>query len=149
MATFVADEWTLEFDLAYFGLDKMVWCAATLALTEAAIQDKKTTKEDVIQAAAEEFTALAADVPDRATRAAHVYARFASEGASKAIGAQYLAELLETELKAATLSPEDLRQLLPPYLVAAIVHVTEPFQPAAPAPATAGTHDGAAPAVAI
>lgn len=150
VATFIADEWTLEFDLAYFGLDKLVWYAATLALTEEAIQDKRKTKDDVLQAAAEEFTALAADVPDRATRAAHVYARFASEGASKAIGAQYLAELLETELKAATLSPEDLHQLLPPYLLAAIVHVTEPFKPAtAPAAAPAGTHDGAAPAVAV
>lgn len=141
VATFVADEWTLEFDLAYFGLDKVVWCAATLALNEEAIQDNRKTKADVLHAADEEFKALAAKEPDRATRAAHVYARFASEGASKAIGAQYLAELLETAVKAATLSPEDLRKRLPPYLAAAIAHVTEPFPPAAPTPADA---DGSA-----
>jgi len=145
VATFVADEWTLEFDLAYFGLDKMVWCAATLALNEEAIQDDKKTKADVLHAADEEFKALAVKEPDRATRAAHVYARFASEGASKAIGAQYLAELLEKAVKAATLSPEDLRKRLPPYLVAAIAHVTEPFPPAAPAPSGA---DGSAAAAA-
>ena len=115
----------------------MVWCAATLALNEEAIQDAKKTKADVLHAADEEFKALAAKEPDRATRAAHVYARFASEGASKAIGAQYLAELLETAVKAATLSPEDLRKRLPPYLVAAIAHVTEPFPPAAAAATTA------------
>lgn len=151
VATFVADEWTLEFDLAYFGLDKLVWCAATLALNEAAIQDDKKTKADVLHAADEEFKALAASEPDRATRAAHVYARFASEGASKAIGAQYLAELLEKTVKAATLSAEDLRKRLPPYLVAAIAHVTEPFPPAATAAAaaaSAGADDGAAAAAA-
>lgn len=141
--TFVADEWTLEFDLAYFGLDKLVWCAATLALNEVAIQDDKKTQADVLHTAAEEFKTLAANEPDRATRAAHVYARFASEGASKAIGAQYLAELLENAVKAETLSAEDLRKRLPPYLLAAIVHVTEPFPPTA-APAQAGTDEGAA-----
>lgn len=149
VATFVADEWTLEFDLAYFGLDKLVWCAATLALNEVAIQNDKKTEADVLHAAAEEFKALAANEPDRATRATHVYARFALEGASKAIGAQYLAELLEKAVKAATLSAEDLRKRLPPYLVAAIAHVTEPFPPAAaPASAPAGADDGAAAAAA-
>jgi len=149
VATFVADEWTLEFDLAYFGLDKVVWCAATLALNEDAIQDGKKTKVDVLHAADEGFKTLAAKEPDRATRASHVYARFASEGASKAIGAQYLAELLEKTVEAATLSPEDLRKRLPPYLVAAIAHVTEPFPPAAaPAPAPAGAEVGAAAAAA-
>jgi putative ATP-dependent endonuclease of OLD family len=146
VATFVADEWTLEFDLAYFGLDKVVWCAAALALNEEAIQNNKKTKADVLQAADEEFKALAVKEPDRATRAVHVYARFASEGASKAIGAQYLAELLETAVNAATLRPEDLRNILPPYLVAAITHVTEPFPPAAPAPP--GADDSAAAAAA-
>lgn len=136
VATFVADEWTLEFDLAYFGLDKDVWCAATMALNDEAIQDDKKTKADVLHTASEEFKALAAKEPDRSTRAAHVYARFVVEGASKAIGAQYLAEILETAEKAATLSPEDLRKRLPPYLVAAIAHVTEPFPPA-PAPTAA------------
>lgn len=143
VATFVADEWTLEFDLAYFGLDREVWCAATLALNEEAIQDDKKVKADVLHAADEEFKALAAKEPDRATRAAHVYARFASEGASKTIGAQYLAELLENAVKAAALSPEDLRKRLPPYLVAAIAHVTEALSPAV-TPAPADTDCGSA-----
>lgn len=138
VATFVADEWTLEFDLAYFGLDKLVWCAATLALNEVAIQNDKKTEADVLHAAAEEFKALAASELDRATRATHIYSRFAVEGASKAIGAQYLSELLEKAVRASTLSEEDLRKRLPPYLVAAIAHVTEPFPPAgAPASAAA------------
>lgn len=143
VATFVADEWTFEFDLAYFGLDKLVWRAATLALNETAIQDDKKTKADVLHAAEEEFNALAANEPDRSTRAVHVYARFVSEGASKAIGAQYLAELLDEAAKAGSLSAEDLRKHLPPYLVAAIAHVTEPFPPAA-APGAAGADESAA-----
>lgn len=143
VATFVSDEWTLEFDLAYFGLDEEVWCSATLALNEEAIQDDRRTMADVLHTAAEEFKALAAKEPNRATRAAHVYARFASEGASKAIAAQYLAELIETAVKAATLSPEDLRKRLPPYLVAAIAHVTEPFPPVG-ASAAPGADNGAA-----
>lgn len=130
--TFVADEWTLEFDLAFFGLDKLVWCAAKLALNEDAIQVGKRTKDDVLHAAHEEFKTLAAKEPDRATRAAHVYALFVSDGASKAIGAQYLAELLEGTMAADKTSSEALLKCLPPYLVAAIAHVTEPF-PSAPA----------------
>ena len=31
--TFVANEWTLEFDLAYFGLGELVWSSAELALS--------------------------------------------------------------------------------------------------------------------
>jgi putative ATP-dependent endonuclease of OLD family len=147
--TFVADEWTLEFDLAYFGLEKLVWCAATLALNEGAIQDGTKTKANVLHDADQEFKVLATKELDRATLAACIYARFASEGASKAIGAQYLAELLETTVNAATLSPEDLRKLLPPYLVGAIAHVTEPFSPAvATASTPAGVDDGAAPVAA-
>ncbi len=140
VATFVADEWTLEFDLACFGLGQEVWCAAALALNEDAIQGEKKTKKDVLQTAHEEFSALAATEPDRATRAVHVYARFVSDGASKAIGAQYLAELLEGAVEAATLSPEDLRKRLPPYLLAAIAHVTEPFPPLVE-PTPAGSND--------
>jgi hypothetical protein len=34
-------------------------------------------------------------------------------------------------MNAATLCPEDLRKRLPPYLLRAIAHVTEPFPPAA------------------
>ncbi|UKE47061.1 ATP-dependent nuclease [Xanthomonas cerealis] len=125
--TFVADEWTLEFDLAYSGLDKLVWCAATLALNDMAIQEDRKTKAEALQAANEDFAALMASQPDRVTRSVYVYARFLSGGASKTIGAQYLAELLEEEVKAAELSVEDLRGRLPPYLVSAIAHVTEPL----------------------
>ena len=50
---------------------------------------------------------------------------------SKPTAAQYLAEKLQREMKSGRFTPERLRALLPPYLVEAIVHVTEPFDQAA------------------
>lgn len=127
--TFVADEWTLEYDLACFGLDKEVWAAATLALHDEAIQDGTRARADVLQAAHDEYAALVVSHPSRPERAIHVYARFASDGASKTVGAQYLAELLQMESDKGKLNAESLRHSLPPYLVSAIAHVTEPFPP--------------------
>ena len=58
-------------------------------------------------------------------------------GASKAITAQYLAELLEKEFADGSLDADTLRGQLPPYVVAAIVHVTAPFELNATVPAEA------------
>jgi 5-methylcytosine-specific restriction protein B len=55
--TFVADEWTLEFDLAYFGFINSVWRSAALALADDKIQAGKIKEEEVIAAGAEELTA--------------------------------------------------------------------------------------------
>jgi putative ATP-dependent endonuclease of OLD family len=59
--------------------------------------------------------------------ASHVYALFEAEGASKAIGAQYLAELLEVARAEGDLDVGQLIARLPDYVIDAIGHVTSPL----------------------
>ena len=125
--TFVADEWTLEFDLAYFGLAREVWCAASLALSDERIQAGKVTQVEVIERAIAEFEPLVDRILDDATLASYVYAKFEVEGASKSIAAQFLAEHIEKRVKKGKLTSDQLRKSLPPYIVAAIEHVTTSF----------------------
>ena len=125
MRTFVAGEWTLEYDLAHSGLMHEVWQAAVLALADERIRAGKTTKEEAIEARAAEFGSLAALELD--AKASHIYALFEAEGASKAIGAQYLAELLEHAISTKSLDVDSLRSKLPSYVLEAIAYVTAPF----------------------
>lgn len=138
--TFVSDEWTLEYDLAFHGLGKQVYRAATLALKDDALATGRAAQAEVLAGADAAYQQLVDAGHDPETLGSHVYALFEVERASKAIAAQYLAELLEKESEAGTLTDLALRQLLPPYVVAAIAHVTAAFP--APEPngaAAAGT----------
>ena len=127
--TFVADEWTLEFDLAFCGLSKHVYRAGTLALANDHLTAGTAEQAVILAAADAAYQALIDAGHDPSTLASHVYALFEADGASKAIGAQYLAELLEKEVADNNLNTNSLRALLPPYIVAAIEHVTGPFAP--------------------
>lgn len=127
--TFVADEWTLEFDLAFHGLGKHVYRAGSLALADDRLNAGTIDQAAILANADAAYQALFDTGHDPPTIASHVYALFEADGASKAIGAQYLAELLEKEIADNSLDAEGLRELLPPYLVAAIAHVTGPFVP--------------------
>lgn len=132
--TFVAGEWTLEYDLAFSGLSHEVWQAAVLALADDRIHAGKVTRDDAVKERASELSALtglAAEV-----LASHVYAKFEAEGASKAIGAQYLAELLEEAFKKGTLNVEGLCSKLPEYVIDAIGYVTDPLVKPASASST-------------
>jgi putative ATP-dependent endonuclease of the OLD family len=127
--TFVANEWTLEYDLAFHGLSRLVWGAAHLALAEDALLSGKKKKADVLAAAAAEFQKLVDQGFDTETLSTHVYALFERDGTSKAVAAQYLAAELEASVESESVTPASLRAMLPPYVVSAIVHVTEPFAP--------------------
>lgn len=127
--TFVTDEWTLEYDLAFHGLGKHVYRAASLALADDGLNAGTTDRDAVLAAADATYQAFIDAAHDQPTLASHVYALFEADGASKAIGAQYLAELLEREIADGALDAEGLRARLPPYIVAAIMHVTEPLVP--------------------
>lgn len=120
--TFVADEWTLEYDLAFSGLAKEVWEAAVLALADERIHNGKVSRDDAVKERAAEFAALSGLHAE--ALASHVYAKFEAEGASKAIGAQYLAELLEKAFENGTLSADELSSKLPDYIIDAIGYVT-------------------------
>jgi putative ATP-dependent endonuclease of OLD family len=128
--TFVSDEWTLEYDLAFSGLARDVWIAAHLAQADEKINECKTTKEAISLGALKSFAELAKKGLSQDELASHVYALFATGSVtSKATAAQYLACLLEGRRKKGELSPDGLRQILPKYLVAAIEYVTAKAAP--------------------
>lgn len=126
--TFVANEWTLEYDLAFHGLGKHVFWAASLALADDRINAGRAVQADIITEADNEYDAIVKSTPDPETLGSHVYALFEVNGASKSIAAQYLVDLLEKEVKSGVLTADTLRDLLPPYIVEAIAHVTQPFE---------------------
>ena len=136
--TFIADEWTLEYDLAHFGLAEDVYVAARLAKKDEALAKKgddldeqKTTSEK--HAALTDFNSLAQEAKNDTSNcladgctyqeylATKVYALFTNgTKASKTISAQYLAEALENK----QITSDTWRKKLPPYLVDAIDYVT-------------------------
>jgi len=117
--TFVADEWTLEYDLAYHGLLREVWLAAQLAKADGSL----AIESEVVEAAERTFDATLATMP-KDEAASQIYTVF-DAGASKAIAAQHLAALLEKATATGALDGAKLRARLPPYLVNAIEHVTD------------------------
>jgi putative ATP-dependent endonuclease of the OLD family len=119
--TFVADEWTLEYDLAHFGLAREVWIAADLASADARIHTGRVTLAYVVRSSMRSFRAIAA--LDQDQRSTKVYAKFKG-GASKAIAAQYLATLLDRAAQRKRYNVDTLRAALPPYVAKAIDYAT-------------------------
>jgi len=137
--TFVANEWTLEYDLAYFGLAKEVYLAACLAKKDEALVKKGQDLDErvfgeVVEKAKEEFDRIEQEVSEATSKgpangcndqefiATEVYASFTNKTkASKAISAQYLAGLLEDKNR----TKNEWRITLPPYLVETIEYVTD------------------------
>ena len=136
--TYIANEWTMEYDLAYFGLAQDVYVAAHLAKKDEALAKKgddlneQTTKAEK-QKALICFNNLEQEANNDTSNglingstyqellATKVYALFTTgTKASKPITAQYLSEILEGK----QLTPEAWRKVLPPYLVEAIDYVT-------------------------
>ena len=125
--TFPSDHWTFEYDLARSGLARQVFIAARLAKADANIHKDKSPSNrfaDAMKTAEEAFAALTMSHGlDIETLAIYVYREYAVGGASKAVSAQYLAQLLEDEFDG---KPEEtVAQLLPAYILKAIHHVTE------------------------
>ena len=112
------------------GLAADVFEAACLADEDDAINAKNKTVADVRREASEEFNVLkegaaAKDGCDaKEVLASDIYAKFAKDGVSKAIAAQYLAEWLQSKHIEGKLTSDQLRARLPKYLIAAIDYVT-------------------------
>ena len=124
MRSFVSDEWTLEYDLAYSGLAEDVWIAAHLARADDRISAGTKGKSSIEKVAKRRFEKLTAQKSQKEELASKVYALFTTgKEASKAIAAQYLAERLERRVKDGELTAEALKACLPLYLVAAIEYV--------------------------
>ncbi len=122
VSTFVADHWTLEYDLAKSELAEEVYVAAKLAQADEKICDGTKIRDEVERVARDSFAAL----PKDQERPSKIYAEFAHKTkitASKAIAAQYLTELLEAK-QGEEWSKAKWETVLPSYLVEAIKHVT-------------------------
>lgn len=123
--TFVADHWTLEYDLAFCGLPEEVYVAATLAKNDDAINEGKKTVADVKEAARAEFKEIMeAAAGDRAALCSEIYKLFQSGRSSKAIAAQYLANVLAERAEHEDFDPTIFANKLPRYIVEAIIHVS-------------------------
>ncbi len=138
--SFISDEWTLEYDLALGpkddnavftgGLAEEVFVAVCLAEADESINAKKKTVGEIKQIAVGEFAGIKQSSVTKdgcaveEVIASIVYAKLVRSGVSKAIVAQYLAELLKFRFREGGSTNNDLRQCLPAYLTNAIDYVT-------------------------
>lgn len=120
--TFVANHWTLEYDLAVEGLMDWMHRAATLALHDAKINEGTLSRTKVLEKASKALAALKERYTDKAERATEIY-RLIDSG-SKSITAQHLVDLLEAAFEKGEFDQASLRAALPPYVVAAIEYAT-------------------------
>lgn len=126
--TFVANEWTLEYDLAYFGLSRELHTAIHLADHDDKINDGTLELSEAIKSAEKQFEELLSKNLSKEETCSHIYRSFTnSSPVSKPITAQYLSNLLEDKMKEKQLTTERLRELLPPYLKEVIEYVTQKF----------------------
>jgi len=122
--TFVADHWTLEYDLAFCGLEDDVYVAASLAKNDDPLNDQKKQRADVEADARQEVKAKAtAANGNRESLCTQIYQLFHCGSASKAVAAQYLAEMLTNEAKKEDFDKTEFAKKLPRYIVEAINHV--------------------------
>lgn len=123
--TFVADHWTLEYDLARCGLAEQVYVAACLAKNDDPLNEGIKNRKDVVATAKAAFASLKSNSGgDEEVLCSCVYRLFHAGSASKTVAAQHLSELLSKLRKQGDLSAPALRKLLPDYLVSAIDYVT-------------------------
>ncbi|EUB87000.1 ATP-dependent nuclease [Pseudomonas sp. GM30] len=120
--TFVADHWTLEYDLAFAGLAREVHAAAYLAINEEKIDQKKATKTTLLADADAAFKTIEATHSTKEAQCSSVYKMF--KRASKAIAAQHLIDLIEQRFVDRTLDVATLRGVLPEYVIHAIEYAT-------------------------
>ncbi|GAB5542176.1 MAG: AAA family ATPase [Sandaracinaceae bacterium] len=123
--TFVADQWTLEYDLAFSGLAEEVYVAGTLAKNDRLIVELKKTVAGVTEDAKNEFRNIAHEEgSDRSRLCTRVYQILRSSDVSKAIAAQYLASNLGLQGEAEGFDRGAFIRKLPSYVVQAISYAT-------------------------
>ena len=125
--TFVADHWTLEYDLARCGLSEQVYVAACLAKNDDPLNDGKKAYDSIETQAMTDYKILKSDAGDDGeVLCSQIYRLFHAGNASKAVAAQYLSETLPRYCKSGGIDTAEFRSLLPTYVVDAIDYVTEP-----------------------
>ncbi|ACL01774.1 SMC domain protein [Desulfatibacillum aliphaticivorans] len=138
--TFVSDEWTMEYNLAIGpqddngefpgGLGYQTFAAAYLASKDDSLYtNKKTTsqwqeeikknyKKIILESEAQDGCLVEEVI------ASKIYNFFVNKKASKTIAAQHLSYILQLHVQRGDLSEDQLRAVLPTYLVEAIEYVT-------------------------
>lgn len=120
--TFVADHWTLEYDLAFKGLSKEVHHAAYLTIYEEKIDDGTETKASLLKKAQKAFENIQTTHASEEARCSAIYKLF--NRASKAIAAQHLIDFIDQGFENGSLNATKLRGFLPTYVVHAIEYAT-------------------------
>jgi putative ATP-dependent endonuclease of OLD family len=120
--TFVAEHWTLEYDLALAGFAKEVHAAAYLALNEDKIDEGKSTRADVLNEAETAFNSIVTTRLSPEARCSEIYKLY--KRASKSIAAQHLIDLIEEQIADGKLDATKLRAQLPNYIILAIEYAT-------------------------
>jgi putative ATP-dependent endonuclease of OLD family len=124
--SFPSELWTLEYDLANNGLLEEMWGAILFAQNDGNNKDSWTLLAQYIS----ELEKLNSEDQSIEEKAVHCYSRFTNKQTdyakgkskvSKSIAAQYLARILIDKYQG---SPNEFRELLPPYIVEAIEYVT-------------------------
>jgi putative ATP-dependent endonuclease of OLD family len=116
--TFVSPKWTLEYDIALCGLGLQMHIAIQLASKGKILSEDE--KKGITDDAKKEYEGWVEEGLTKEEIAAKVYMNLHDRKASKAETAQFLAEYLETD----PIPAQDLRKLLPNYIVNAIDYVT-------------------------
>lgn len=114
VATFVSEHWTFEYELAYHGMGRELYQAIKLA------ESPDQNPEDAKASAKAEFDSWP-EKSDPEKLAVRVYGYLKTNDISKAATAQYLADVIEQDVKD---TPQQFLMRLPPYIVEAIKHVT-------------------------
>jgi putative ATP-dependent endonuclease of OLD family len=122
--TFVAGQWTLEYDLAHEGMAREVLTAARLASKDEAIHAGREQYDQVIEHAVAEYDGYTNAGMSAEQISSTIYALFHRKVASKAIAAQYLVDILEQRYEGSPGAHQTVRDILPSYLVEAITYVT-------------------------
>lgn len=129
---FVSDFWTLEFDLAKAGLAELMFIAVSLGQTQKSKGERLTDADEkaMTESAKAAWPGIKAKYPDPTELAAVIYQPLYEKEASKAVTAEYAAMLLRTGQFG---TGQSLLDSLPPYLKAALRHLTKTSDPAAAA----------------
>lgn len=130
--TFVSDEWTFEFSLAFSGLAEEVHLAAHLALNDDRLNDDRKDREVIETETAKVYKDLVqAYGSNNEVLCTHIYDLFKSQKASKSIAAQYLADILQSNFHKKVIDANLLSERLPVYIKDAINYATTTLTSAA------------------
>lgn len=125
---FVSNFWTLEFDLAMTGLAELMFVAIALAKSQKSRGERLTEEDEetVTESAKTAWPSQKATYPNPTDLAAVIYQPLYEKDASKAVTAEYAAKLIRSGQYGVG---QALLDALPPYLKAALRHLTQTADP--------------------